>query len=306
MTAVLHRKKCFSLFGISALMIAIQIAEAPAAAALVSDAEVYIGFKRLCDGSAERLDLGHLYVALEDQSSGEGANMFANFLVSADARMSGICDCMSLHYLQVINSDDCPASYFGNKLPTMGSKVIDSPNGGWDYQYNNNDATHMSGVKPDHTDFVDTRPWYWNQSGEQKNTEWCDSYRMGDGPGYCTEPPNGKTFFTTYLVAESSALCDSPDCLKAGEILLLAAWDWSIQKANVPLGMDGNTLSTIGAPGGGDVLSVKDALAAGGFSGYSPKIDKNICCPEPASVALVLIGFLVGMPRRFRHRHCAA
>ena len=282
---VRHRWFALILLGLSAL-----VSSAWAAPSQTLD-PVNILFSPDCT-TPYTLNLGSLSVSLADNmtwdfdagkpaASTNSPLMQATFTVSAAAQASGIWSCMSLHYLQEITQDDCPAKLNGVPLPRAGHSVIDPPNGGWDYQQPKGD---------------DNLPWYWNAAEEAKYFQMCKSYFQFDAPAYCPSP--GTTSFTTFLVAEvTGSICDSTQCLKPGEILLLAGWDWMSRRP----GDGGSTLSAIRTPTAADVASFTDALSEANFADWTVVRDKAICCPEPATLVLV-VAFgplaLVGRRRR--------
>jgi hypothetical protein len=269
----------------AALMLPCQLVQA---APLTFSDEVFVGFRPDCDGPRQNLDLGKLTATLDFAANPASAEMHGYFTTSAAAQASGIWNCMKLHYLQIITQDDDPAKYKGNPLPRANHSVVDPPNGGWDYMYK--DGAGRKNPDPAYKNFIDDKPWYWNSAGEVKYFTTCKEYDILDFPTIPRPPKGGSTTFITYLVADApGSVCDEPYCLQPGEILLLAEYKWVIS-SNADGSVRSVALNAIATPNANDVNLVTDGLSEAGFTGYTPVVDKDICCPEPATWTLLVFG----------------
>lgn len=301
---VLNCKRMLSAIGLALLLGGEQ-----AWGAVIFDInDVMVNFKRPCDAPARQVNLGDLHITLsKDAPVNPGdppKGMVATFTVDPSISGAGsgdthIWDCLSLHYVQLITADACPAKLAGVAAGTAGLPfpVIDPPAGGWDYMFNDNDAP-ADGIQADERvpgnisdpiwagEPIDNLPWYPQFPGF--GNQECVEYVMNDEPGFC--PANGVTSFSTFLVAEPSTTCpDSADCLAPGDILLLAGFNWAW--ASNAIG-----ISSAGVP---NAATVKTAIGNSGFSGWDVTDTGTICCPipEPASLATLslLAMSLLGM-----------
>jgi hypothetical protein len=285
MSTVMRRQIALAL-----VMLATALTGQVEAGTLTKTADVNIQFSPDCK-TPTTLKLGTLTVTMDDSmkldafpvgkpvANASTSLMQATFDVPAAAQTSMCWSCMKLHFIQEITQDDGPAKYNGVALPRKDHSVIDPPSGGWDYQ-------NANGGTGD-----DKLPWYLNAGEEAKANTDRVKYYTSDFPGYVA----GSTSFTTFLAAEATRTCNMSSCLMPGQILLLAGFDWVSTK---PDGKGaGSTLSDIRTPTAADVTSFTDALSEAGFKGYTVVKDQAICCPEPASYLLLLMGVLVLVPR---------
>ncbi len=245
-----------------------------------------------CCSPAKQINLGDMAISLEDK--GGSSQMDATFTVDAAiSGAGGIWDCMDLHWLQTIWYDDCPAK-IGGKEPTL--PIIDPPNGGWDYMYNDGANRKNPNLNiPNYGWFIDNDPWYYNSTGEAAQFKTGVSYKINDCPTDCPAP--GWTSFSTYLMAISDTICDisNLDCLKSNEMLLLAGFDWTISATDIAI------TDTFRAPSPFDVKDITKALSNASFSGWTVVDNKDICCiPEPGTYILLLIGMGVLIYSRLR------
>lgn len=264
---------------------------------------ITVKFKPNCDAPVQNLNLGNLSISVTAGTGGNAGRtvMRAAFDMSAGAQSSHICDCVKLHFIQYIYQDSCPASY--NGVPVPGDqRIIDPPKGGWDYMYKKNamgQHDRSLGIDPAWVNYADDDPWYYSATGEASGTasdgskfvDPCKKYIIEDAPGLCPAP--GTTKFITYLAAESLNRCDDPICLKPGEILLLAGFGWT-SKASPTI----DSLLHVPQQGGAD--AVNDAMRNAGFTGRTAVVDKALCCPEPGSIAAMVIGIAALARRRYR------
>ena len=240
--------------------------------ALAAPVTPTIKYRKKCDGPVSQVALGQISgLGISDKA--DCASMRADFdvtpaLQGPNSGGTGIWDCLELHWLQVITSDDCPAKY-KNVIPAF--PAIDTPKGGWDYQKPKGD---------------DDLPWYWNK-GEEENTlvggehivQSCKKYIITDCPGYCDN--GGATSFTSYLIAVPKMTCATPgsDCLSLKSILLLEGFSWVSSPK-------GNSIGSGFLPGNADTMSVQAALGNVGFGndGWKVAADGVFCCvPEPSA-----------------------
>jgi len=272
----------FSL--VAAIIIGIgQVAQADliTKTALIDDIMIDFRYPSCCS-PAKQINLGDMAISLKDKDG--SSQMDATFTVDAAISGSGgIWDCMELHWLQTIWYDDCPAK-IGGKEPTL--PIVDPPKDGWDYMYNDGANRQNPNLNiPNFGWFIDGDPWYYNSTGEATQFNEGLSYKINDCPGDCPAP--GWTGFSTYLMALSDTICDTPnpDCLKSKEMLLLAGFDWTISAIDIAI------TDTFRAPSPFDVQDITNALSNASFSGWTVVDDKDICCiPEPGTFILVLTG----------------
>jgi hypothetical protein len=268
------------------------IAAQPALAAPVvtNINDIMIDVRDPCKAPPVAVNLGDLSITT-DYIGTQGA-MTAKFTVddAVDGMDSTIWDWIEVHFLQTIWLDNDP------NRPTVGGvqpnlPVVDPPKGGWDYMFTDGAARTMP--KPEYAEFIDDDPWYWNELGEDNRFIECEEYNIVDFP---TVGNGVQVGFSTYLAVEPErTICNEDYCLQEGEILILAGFDWLVDGTAKTT----TVTDTFYAPSPFDVADITTALANGGFSGWTVVDDKDICCPEPGALALVLVGALgVWMTRR--------
>jgi hypothetical protein len=270
--------------------------------ALGATIPVSINYEPNCPGPVQNLNLGTITATVVD-GTGAGGNgtpvgssrMDATMTINNPAVLnSGIFECMNLHWVQEIYYDDCPVTYMGVAPPVGAYSIIDPPNGGWDYMYNDGAArTQPNLAIPNYGWFIDNKPWYYNDVGERANTTYYQSYSITDVPTDC--PANGITRFDTFLVAESHCACPGdPNSLAPGQFLLLAGFAWTIQNGNSYI----NSLQLIPQQANAD--DINTALTNGGFAGYTAVVNKTITCctPEPSSIVVLVVA--LGLAGGFR------
>jgi len=286
------RKITRTLFVVSVVLLVVtQLTWANLVNKVASINDVTIKFKRPCDASVKNINLGDISITLSD--SGVRSHMNASFSVDAAVQKpkSPTWDCMELHWLQTVWHLDPPkpTRWDGTKWVDPIIPIIDPPNPGWDYMFDDGDITKPNA---DGAGFVDNKPWYYNATGEGAKNVVGKSYVIDDYPGDRTDP--NWVGWSTYLMAEAKLTCpDDPTCLKPGEMLLLAGFDWTASSANI------NITDTFKAPSPFDVDDITKALANAGFAGWTVYDGKIICCiPEPATLLLLGFGGLVLLRRR--------
>lgn len=279
----MNRSVCIALASLALVATSLDqrvVADLTDKSATIND--VMINYKPDCGDPVQSINLGDISISLKD--SGTSSRMDATFTVddAIDATGPGgspIWGCMELHWLQTIWTDACPAQLSGAAATLP---IIDPPKGGWDYMYTDGAARTMpNNAIPNFGWFIDDDPWYYNSVGEAANNVDAETYKITDVPADC--PGTGVTGFSTYLVAEADSMCSDVDCLKAGEILLLAGFDWTISSASVDI------TSTFKAPSPFDVTDITTSLTNANFSGWTVYDNKSVCCPEPASAAMALL-----------------
>lgn len=279
---------------------------------------ITVGFDPNCDGLVRPLNLGSISATVQNGTGpvaggGNGTPvgsslMDATFSLSAAAKTAKVTNCANFYWLQEIYYDDAPVPYKPggvDKTPPKGNySIIDPPNGGWDYMYNGPGRTNP---KPAYSNFIDNQPWYYNAAGQANfNNPGAGTYQIQDqpgNPGLLPSPPNpagtyGVTRFDTFLVATPTMGCADANCLKAGEIDLLAGFAWTIQSSNPndPQSSYINSIQFI--PQAGNAADINTALTNAGFAGYTAVVGRNICCPEPAVAGLMMIGAMLTVARR--------
>jgi hypothetical protein len=199
--------------------------------------------------------------------------------------------CNSYHWLQVIsaaNKGTFTALMYDGK-PVDGNSgdagkavpIIDVPNPNYD------------GRAPD-----DDLPWYLTRREENGsnpnlggNTIYADCsgrYEMKDQPNY-----GGFTFYT-YFVGENE---EAPMSFN-----VLAGFTWTYGSFGGDANLAALPISTLQPVGAADITRITNALAIGGFAGWSVENDYYDVqyCPEPASIVMFgcLFGFVGYAARR--------
>jgi hypothetical protein len=266
--------------------IAVLAAAEIAAAAITPINDIMIDVRDPCMAPPMAVNLGDLSIDLNYNAMDSTAEMTATFTVddAVDGMDSTLWHWLDLHFLQTIWLDSDP-----NRPEIAGVKpnlpVVDPPKGGWDYMYLDGAMRMMpDDAGPNFGYFIDDEPWYYNETGEDAEFEECEEYVINDVPSIGNGVSVG---FSTYLAAEAkNTFCDEGYCLQAGQILILAGFDWLVNGT----AQTATVTDTFYTPSPFDVADITAALTNGGFSGWTVVDDKDICCPEPGSLLLVLIG----------------
>lgn len=270
-----------------ALLVTVVVTRADLTTKTATINDITIGYKIPCTDPPRQLNLGDVSITLAD--AGAFSDMSATLTIDAAAQSGAIWNCMQLHWLQTIwhLPGTPPVTYMTNAASIP---IIDPPSGGWDYMYAGPGRTNP---KPEYSVFFDNQPWYYNAAGEALHNTAQMSYNIEDGPADRADPEY--VGFSTYLVAVSTATCTDtqpPECLKAGEMLVLGSFDWTTSDAHLFI------LGTLNGATAGDLAEINVALGNGGFSGWTAFSDKLICCiPEPGTLTLLVLGVLILLRR---------
>src|SRR5439155_18802789 len=265
-----------------AALIAVAAAALALAPAVRADSQnlndIMLAYKSVPNGLLQSLDLGSISISLVDNA--DFARMVATFTVNnPGAVYAGIFSGLNLHWLQYVRSDACPAQFYGTNAA---APTLDPPSGGWDYMYNDGAAwTSPITSSPNYGYFIDSQPWYYNNTGEAARSTVGVSYAIRDSPGYC--PANGLTEFATFLVAEPTQSGADAELVQLGQFLLIGGFEWDVRSAGSSIA------ALIGDPPSTFADEANTALANGAFSGWTPVVGKAVLVPEPQTWALLLL-----------------